>query len=104
MIDDMDANGIAAVVASNPGPGAWYGDLDGARRIMRTWNEYAARVKSEHPRRFGFFAMVALPDVDGSLAEIAYAFDVLKADGVAFYTSYDGEYRARRSLLMYSRS
>ncbi|MBX9760785.1 MAG: amidohydrolase [Beijerinckiaceae bacterium] len=92
MLADMDANSIAAVVASNPGPGAWYGDNDGARRIMRAWNEYAARVKAEHPSRFGFFAMIALPDVEGSLKEIAYAFDVLKADGVALYTSYEGEY------------
>ena len=92
MLSDMDANGIAAVVASNPGPGAWYGDKDGARKIMRAWNEYAAGVKAEYPNRFGFFAMIAPPDVDGSLNEIAYAFDVLKADGVALYTSYDGEY------------
>ena len=98
MLGDMDANGIAAVVASNPGPGAWYGDPDGARKIMRTWNEYAAKVKSDNPRRFGFFAMIALPDVEGSLAEVAYAFDVLKADGVAFYTSYDGEYPGEKKF------
>lgn len=98
MLADMDINGIAAVVASNPGPGAWYGEPDGARKIMRTWNEYAAKVKSDNPRRFGFFAMIALPDVEGSLAEVSYAFDVLKADGVAFYTSYDGEYPGEKKF------
>lgn len=98
MLADMDANGVAAVVASNPGPGAWYGDPEGARMIMRTWNEYAAKVKSDNPSRFGFFAMIALPDVEGSLKEIAYAFEVLKADGVAFYTSYDGDYPGERKF------
>lgn len=98
MLADMDANDIAAVVASNPGPGAWYGDEDGARRIMRVWNEFAATTKADHPRRFGFFAMIALPDVEGSLAEIAYAFDVLKADGVALYTSYDGVYPGEKKF------
>lgn len=98
MLADMDTNGIAAVIASNPGPGAWYGDPAGARKIMRAWNEYAARVKSDNPKRFGFFAMIALPDVEGSLTEIAYAFDVLKADGVALYTSYDGEYPGERKF------
>ena len=98
MLADMDANEIAAVVASNPGPGAWYGDVDGARKIMRVWNEFAAKTKADHPRRFGFFAMIALPDVEGSLAEIAYAFDVLKADGVALYTSYDGVYPGEKKF------
>ena len=47
---------------------------------------------SDHPNRFGFFTTVPLPDVDMTLAEIAYGMDVLKAQGVGTMTSYAGKY------------
>ena len=39
MLDDMEKNGVASVVISPAGPGAWYGDVAGARQICRAWNE-----------------------------------------------------------------
>ena len=92
MIDDMDRNGVASVVISPAGPGAWYGDVAGARQICRAWNEYAAGLRRDHGYRVGVFALVALPDVEGSLREIEYALDTLGLDGIAFYTSYDRRY------------
>jgi predicted TIM-barrel fold metal-dependent hydrolase len=92
MIEEMDKNAVAAVVISTAGPGAWYGDVPGARQITRAWNENTAQIVRDHPQRAGFFALIALPDIEGSLAEIAYALDVLKADGIGLYTSYDGKY------------
>lgn len=92
MRETMDRDGLAAVVISQPGPGAWYGEAAGARRIMRAWNEYAAQLKRDNPGRVGFLAMLAPADVDGTLAEIAYALDVLGADGVGMHSNYDGRY------------
>jgi predicted TIM-barrel fold metal-dependent hydrolase len=92
MIADMDANDVASVVVATPGPGAWYGNVDAARQISRLWNEKTARLAQDHPGRVGFFALIAPPDVEGALKEIEYAFDVLKADGVGFYTSYGKQY------------
>jgi predicted TIM-barrel fold metal-dependent hydrolase len=59
-----------------------------ARRIARDANDCAARLVSDHKGRFGMFATLTLPDLDGSLAEVAYAFDQLKADGIHMWTNY----------------
>ena len=66
---------------TNPG-------LSTTRRVARSRNEYAAQLVRDHPTRVGFFATLPLPDVEGSLSEIAYAFDVFKADGIGLMTNY----------------
>jgi len=87
-IDDMDRGGVAVAILSITTPGLWFGDDEKARHLARLCNDYGAKLASDHPGRFGLFAALPLPDVDGSLAEIEYALDVLKADGIGFYTSY----------------
>jgi predicted TIM-barrel fold metal-dependent hydrolase len=90
MLDELEQNRIDAAIASPPPPGAWFGNIVIARRLCRVWNEYAARIVHDHRSRFGFFALITPPDRDGSLLELEYAFDTLKADGVALFSNYDG--------------
>jgi predicted TIM-barrel fold metal-dependent hydrolase len=93
-LDEMDRNGVELAVCSVSNPGIWFGDAQDARRLARAYNEYAARMKALHPKRFASFAAIPLPDIDGSLKEIAYALDVLGAEGIGLFTSYDGRWLA----------
>ena len=67
-------------------------NLHRLRQVARTCNEFQARMVLEHPSRFGSFALLPLPDVDGALEEITYALDILHLDGVGFFSSVDNRY------------
>jgi predicted TIM-barrel fold metal-dependent hydrolase len=73
-------------------PGIWFDDgKDAARTRCRVCNEFGAEMARDHKGRFGMFAALPLPDTEGSLAEIAYAFDILKLDGIGLLTSYESK-------------
>jgi predicted TIM-barrel fold metal-dependent hydrolase len=87
-IELMDKGGVQAAITSITTPGLWFGDPAHARKLARLCNDYAAKIASEYPGRFGTFVNLPMPDIDASLKEIEYGLDQLKADGVVFFTSY----------------
>ncbi|MFM9698760.1 amidohydrolase family protein [Streptomyces europaeiscabiei] len=97
-LDLMDRNGIESAMLSMSSPGVHFGDDKAARLLARRVNEYTAELTRDHPGRFGNFASLPLPDVDGALEEIAYAFDELGADGVALMTHTHGVYLGDQRL------
>ena len=88
----MDRLGIATSILSVSSPGVHLGDgaatVDRAREV----NEAGRRAVVDHPGRFGLFASLPLPDVDASIAEIAYGCDRLDVTGFAALTNIGGTY------------
>ena len=89
-IAEMDRNEVATAMLSLWSiPGVWMGaNAEGMRRYARMCNDYGAQMMRDYPGRFGLFAALPRPDGEGSLREIEYAFDVLKADGVGLMTNF----------------
>lgn len=88
----MDRHGIETSVLSISTPGVHLGDDHEARAMARRVNDHCAEIVKDNPARFGLFATLTLPDVDGALAETAYAFDELNADGVILLANSRGTY------------
>jgi 6-methylsalicylate decarboxylase len=91
-LEEMDKHGVQTAILSLSPPGARMLDKEGNRNLARTCNEFAIQVGRDHPGRFGLFAPVPMPDVEGTLKEIEYALDTLKADGIQFMTSYGNKW------------
>lgn len=88
----MDRHGIDTGLLSLSTPGVYLGDVAEACRWARDVNEHTASVVTDRPDRFGFFATLPLPDVDGALTEADYALDTLHADGIVLLANSDGRY------------
>ena len=87
-IEELDKNDVDTAMLSLSPPGIHHGTEAENRKLARTVNEHAAALRAERPQRFGHFASVPMPDVEGTLAEIAYAMDTLGADGIQLMTSF----------------
>ena len=88
----LDEAAIDLAVVSISTPGVHFGDDAAARALAGRVNEYMAGLKRDRPDRFGGFASLPLPDVDGSLEQLAYALDVLELDGVSLMSNAGGTY------------
>ena len=83
----MDNYGIQMQVLSLSDPGVLFLSGANAAVLARQVNEYIAQQVKAYPTRFGGFATLPwLSDTDLVMAEIAYALDVLKLDGVGLFT------------------
>ncbi len=94
-LEMMDRQGIAAAVLSMVFWSGLFGDaadVAAARRLARSSNEGVAEAIRGHPDRFGGFACLPLPDVDGALAEMDYGLGTLGLDGVVLLTNANGVY------------
>jgi predicted TIM-barrel fold metal-dependent hydrolase len=95
-VELMDRHGIATGIVSVSTPGVHLrpdlGKNPEAREWARRVNEFSAQVAADHPGRFGFFATLPLPDVEGALEEVRYAFDGLGASGVVLLANTHGIY------------
>jgi 6-methylsalicylate decarboxylase len=86
-IADMERNDIATAIVMPVNAireHLWAG-TEKARGLVRDNNEYGAKLVRDHPGRFGLYAALPFIDVEGSLKEIAYAYDVLKTDGIGLW-------------------
>ena len=90
-LEVMDRNKIALGMASIPA-GIYFESDASARDLARRCNEYLASLRSAHPTRFGAFAALPVPDVDGALEEATYALDTLELDGVLMLSNVAGHY------------
>jgi 6-methylsalicylate decarboxylase len=88
----MDRQGIERAVLSVSSPGVHLGDDRSARRLAAEVNDFGISVVADHPDRFGLFASLPLPDLEGALSEAGRALDELGAAGVIIETNAGGRY------------
>src|SRR6202012_142351 len=57
-------------------------------KTVRVCQDYVAKMRQDHPGRFGVFAPLSMMNMDVTLKEVEYAFDTLKADGINLQSNY----------------
>ena len=97
-VEAMDRLGIATALLSISSPGVHLGDGTATVELARDVNEAGRRAVVDHPGRFGLLASLPLPDVDATIAEIAYCCDRLAVDGFVLLTNVGGTYASDPSF------
>lgn len=91
-LEFMDAHEIAVQILSASDPGVEFLDPAAAADLARECNDYVAGVVSDHPDRFGAFAVLSMGTVDSACTEAVRGLDDLGLDGVGLLSSYGGRY------------
>jgi predicted TIM-barrel fold metal-dependent hydrolase len=93
-LDVMDKAGVQTSVVSlaSISDAFWGLDAPAATRVVKSCDDFGAKMVSDHKGRFGLFAPLSMVDVDTSLKELEYAFDQVHADGIGLQSSYNGKY------------
>ncbi len=87
-LTQMDKFGIAVSILSMTQNGdLLYDGTEKGRTAVRRGNEHGAMLMQQHPTKFGLMGGIPLPDLEGSLKEIEYAYDTLKVDAIGIYTN-----------------
>ncbi|MDY7544646.1 amidohydrolase family protein [Glaciimonas sp. CA11.2] len=98
-IAHMDKHNIDTSILSISSPSVGFlNDAPARQRLAREVNVFAADLTQRNPQRFGVFGTLPLPDIQSSLAEIAYALDHLRLDGVVMETNVHGIYLGDQRL------
>jgi 6-methylsalicylate decarboxylase len=99
-LEEMDKNGVrTGILSMASAPLAWFRmQTEESRKFVRGINDYGAKMVADKPGRYGLFAFLSMVDVEGSLKEIEYALDTLKADGIGISTVYVDKYPGDKSF------
>ncbi len=92
MMRQLDELGIARAVLSVSTPATIPLEPASAAATARQCNDELAALRAGAPDRLGAFALLPLPNVAASVAELEYALDDLRLDGVSLLTNYGGCY------------
>jgi predicted TIM-barrel fold metal-dependent hydrolase len=91
-LEAMDRNGVDLALLSVSATGVHFGDDRAATELARRCNDYGLELRASAPSRFGYFASLPLPDVEGSLVELERVL-AAGADGIVLQSSHsDGSY------------
>ena len=87
-LEQMEKFGIGVAILSMTQNGdLLYDGTEKGRAAVRRGNEYGAKLMQQYPAKFGLMGGIPMPDIDGSVGEIAYAYDTLKVDAIGIYSN-----------------
>ncbi len=98
-LEDMDRAGVDMEVLSLSMPHVYFDDLDTAVELAKITNNEIAEICAQHPTRFKGFAVLPLPHMDATLAELDRAMNTLGLHGVTLGANIKGRHLDEEAFL-----